>query len=212
MKILFGGTFDPLHNGHLDLALQVSQQFQHPVSFMPLSGVPNYKAPPIATIEQRLQMLEIVQQEYPTQLAIEYNEANLIEYSPTVFTLRRLRKIYGNDEPMYFIIGGDSLVSLDKYWDEWQNLFGLTNFIVAMRPDYDLSLMSEQLSQQVTPRITKQCNSMLPSGEIIMIDFAPHPVSSTIIRNELKQNNNVDKFIPQSINNYIIKNQLYKGK
>lgn len=212
MKILFGGTFDPLHNGHLDLALQVSQQFQHPVSLMPLSGVPNYKAPPIATIKQRLQMLEIVQQEYPAQLAIEYNEAKLTEYSPTVFTLRRLRKIYGNDEPMYFIIGGDSLVSLDKYWDEWQNLFGLTNFIVAMRPDYDLSLMSEQLSQQVTPRITKQCNSMLPSGEIIMIDFAPHPVSSTIIRNELKQNNNVDKFIPQSINNYIIKNQLYKGK
>lgn len=207
MKILFGGTFDPIHNGHINLALYISQLFNQQVSYLPISGVPNYKSPPVANLEQRLAMLKLITQKYPQQITIDYNEANLTEYSPTVSTLRRLRKIYGDNEPFYFIIGGDSLVTLD-IWDEWEELFKLTNFVVALRPDYPLDKMSEKLTQIVMPLITSQL-CVQPAGSVLLTHFTPTSVSSTEIRRLVHTHNTIDGLVDEDINNYIRKNNLY---
>lgn len=207
MKILFGGTFDPIHVGHINLALYISELFNHQVSYLPISGVPNYKSPPIATLEQRLAMLDIIAKKHPKQITIDYSEANLTEYSPTVVTLRRLRKIYGNAEPFYFIIGGDSLVNLD-IWDEWEDLFKLTNFIVALRPDYPMAQMSEKLARIVTPLITHEVQ-LQPHGSVLLTHFTPTSVSSTEIRKLVHNQNNIDGLVDEDIKSYILNNKLY---
>lgn len=207
MKILFGGTFDPVHNGHIALAKYISDQFNHIVSFMPLSGVPNYKQPPLASLKERLDMLEIISNKYSKQINIDYNEANLGKYSPTVFTLRRLRKIYGNDEPFYFIIGGDSLVNLDS-WDEWTELFELTNFIVATRTNYSVDKMSSQLKEMAMPRITKK-QVLKPCGSIIMTHFEPIDISSTEVRKKILLSQNINNLIDYDVERYIKIHNLY---
>lgn len=211
MKILFGGTFDPIHIGHIQLARYVSQQFKHPVSLLPLSGVPNYKRPPQASLQQRLAMLEIVAAKYPDEIQIDYSETQLTEYSPTVTTLRRMRQNELIPEIIYFVIGGDSLVTLD-IWDEWRDLLKLTNFIVAMRPDYPLSKMSPQLAKELLPRINTTMNTINAVGEIIITHFTPLEVSSTQIRQCYAVGQEINQLVEPEINHYITQNNLYKGK
>ena len=211
MKILFGGTFDPIHIGHIQLARYVSQQFKHPVSLLPLTGVPNYKQPPQASLQQRLAMLEIVAAKYPDEIKIDYSETQLTEYSPTVTTLRRMRQKELIPEIIYFVIGGDSLVTLD-IWDEWRDLLKLTNFIVAMRPDYPLSKMSPQLAAELLPRINTTTNTINAVGEIIITHFTPLEVSSTQIRQCYAMGQEINQLVEPEINHYITQNNLYKGK
>mgnify|MGYP003503442532 CR=1 FL=1 len=211
MKILFGGTFDPIHIGHIQLARYVSQQFKHPVSLLPLTGVPNYKQPPQASLQQRLAMLEIVAAKYPDEIKIDYSETQLTEYSPTVTTLRRMRQNELTPEIIYFVIGGDSLVTLD-IWDEWRDLLKLTNFIVAMRPDYPLSKMSPQLAQELLPRINTTTSAINAVGEIIITHFTPLEVSSTQIRQFCYLGQEINQLVEAEINHYITQNNLYKGK
>lgn len=211
MKILFGGTFDPIHIGHIQLARYVSQQFNCQVSLLPLSGVPNYKSPPKANLKQRLEMLEIIAAKYPQEITIDYSEAHLNEYSPTITTLRRMSKNEAMNDSIYFIIGGDSLLSLE-IWDEWKSLFDLTNFIVAMRPDYPLQNMSLELSAEISPRITNEINYNTKVGSVIITHFTPLEVSSTNIRRLCQLNQEIDSFVDPEINTYIIQNNLYKGK
>lgn len=210
MKILFGGSFDPIHNGHIMLALQVAGEFNHPVSLLPLAGNPNYKAPPQATLQQRLEMLEIIINKYPEQLNIDYNETRLAEYSPSCFTLQRLRDIYGAQEEFYFIIGGDSLLNLNT-WDNWQDLFMLTNFIVAKRPEYPFDNMARELQDEVLPRIAEANQTNSPAGKIIFSDFAPMDISSTAIREAIYNNQNLDQATDPDVYKYIIQHNLYKG-
>lgn len=209
MKILFGGTFDPIHNGHIALARYISQQFNHHVSLLPLNGVPNYKKPPLASLTQRLAMLQLIANQYPEQIEIDYSEAGLTEYSPTVYTLQRLRQKYGNEMPFYFIIGGDSLVTLD-IWDEWQKLFGLTNFIVAARPNYPLNKMSAELQQEVMPRITEDTQQRTANGRIIMTHFEPIELSSTMIRAHVARQTSIAGMVDGKIQEYINEQQLYR--
>lgn len=211
MKIFFGGTFDPVHNGHISLALHIQQEFNHVVSLLPLSGVPNYKLPPKATLQQRLAMLEIIVSKYPRALEIDYSEANLNRYSPTCETLARMRELCGAELGIYFIIGSDSLLSLDT-WDNWQQLFSLTNFIVALRPDYPLENMSPRISKFVTPRLRYKFNYNKPSGEVILINWIPINISSTEIRHRTALGQKIDDLVPLEISNYIRKHNLYLEK
>lgn len=211
MKIFFGGSFDPVHNGHLALAVQIATEFDHKVSFMPLTGNPNYKAPPKASLKDRLAMLELIINLYPAQLEIDYHETAYSEYSPTYHSLTRLRKVYGDDEPFYFVIGGDSLVNL-TVWDCWQKLFNLTNFIVARREDYPLEMMPEDLKQEVIPRIDKFNGQHSPCGKIYFSNFTPVEISSTMIRNRVSNLLPVNNLIADKVNQYIINHNLYQGK
>ena len=210
MKIFLGGTFDPIHKAHIQLALTVSNQFEHPVSFLPLAGVPNYKAAPLASKEDRLAMLKLITNKYPDRLDIDYSEINQTEYSPTINTLKKMRKLYGNGLPFFFIIGADSLYSLDS-WNNYQELFNLTNFIVINRPGYALNQASPQLIMQIQARTQPTFVKIVPSGQIIFINFKPMPISSTEIRTKCAAKQAIDLLVEPEIAQYIYTNNLYKG-
>lgn len=209
MKIFFGGSFDPIHNGHTALANAIAGLFNTEVSLLPISGVPNYKLPPKATVKQRVEMLQIICANLPN-INIDYTEINLHEYSPTIYTLERLRKLYGDTEEFYFIIGSDSLLNLE-IWDEWTRLFDYTNFIVAMRPDYNIQKISPSLHQVIHHRITHDINQRAKYGKIIFVPFTPTDISSTQIRELIKKGSDISDLVDPQIHQYIIKNNLYKG-
>ena len=208
LKLIFGGTFDPLHNGHLQLLLHLYQLLGTPISLLPLGGIPSYKAPPQASLAQRLEMLHLIAAQYPEQIEIDTSEALAPSYTPTYLSLQRLRQTHGSAAQLYFILGGDSLVSLDS-WDHWRELFTLSNFIVALRPNYSLEQMTPQLKQQVLPRLVPFPATEV-AGQIILTTFKPLAVSSTQIRHHCAQGLNPSAMVNPEIARYILTHNLYK--
>lgn len=207
MIILFGGTFDPIHNGHLKLALHIANQFKCKVDLLPLNGTPNYKPAPVASLKQRLEMLELVIAMKPEQLQLNLSETEYPEYSPSYLTLSRLRAKYGKEECFFFIIGGDSLISLNT-WDNWQELLKLTNFIVAMRPGYLVDNLDQEIAKHIVSLENYDPN--ISAGQIVITDFSPVDISSTKIRANCKNNSTITKLIPELVYSYIIQNKLYQ--
>jgi nicotinate-nucleotide adenylyltransferase len=205
--IILGGTFDPIHNGHTLLAEALHTTFGQNIVIVP-TAPPNYKEPPHTTVEQRMDMLELATKD-KSYFIIDSHEMFEQEYTPTVKSLKALREKIGYDKPIHFLIGEDSLVSLDT-WDHWQELFNLTNFIVAMRPGSDLNQMSEQLKLEFTKRTTCNVKSLHePYGQIYILNFTPHDISSTKIRSNCRQNLPIDNMVDPKVASYIKENKLY---
>lgn len=211
MQIFFGGTFDPIHIGHIRLGVYISNLFKQPISLMPTSGTPNYKQKPVATIEERITMLSMIVKKYPHNFNIEYTEAKLTDYSPTINTLRTITKQNNQIKASGFIIGGDSFLSLNSCWDEWQELFKYTNFIVVTRPNYEISNMNNELQVFCKDRFITNIADFDTSinGQILLTEFTPVDISSTQIRQAIKQHRNIKEYLDNDIYSYIIENQIY---
>ncbi|MCC2645490.1 MAG: nadD [Burkholderiales bacterium] len=207
--VIMGGTFDPVHNGHISLARALYRTFGQKVVFMP-TAPPNYKQLPTTTANERLDMLKLAINDNP-HFVIDSSEILQQKYIPTIDSLKALRKKIGYDIPLYFLIGEDSLVNLDT-WDSWQMLFNLTNFIVAMRPGYSLDQMSEQLKAQCTKRTIKDKSKLIqPFGQIYFLDFTPLNISSTNIRNNYQQKLPTTGMVDPKVDQYIKDNKLYSS-
>lgn len=206
--ILIGGTFDPIHNGHLKLASTLLAQFQQPVMFVP-NNLPSYKDAPTTTAKQRLDMLYLAIAG-ASGFLVEEMEVNQSEYYPTIKTLTLIREKLGPTIPLIFCIGSDSLVTLDS-WDNWQDLFKLAHFVVATRNGYNLKTMNKNLHQQFNRRITQnKIDLEQPAGKIFMLDFEPIDISSTQIRNLVQDKQPIDQFVPIKVAKYINHNLLYQ--
>lgn len=205
--VIMGGTFDPVHNGHILLAKALHQTFGQPVVFVP-TAPPNYKKAPKTTPTQRLEMLKLAIDDDP-HFIIDSHEMFEQNYTPTVESLKALREKIGYAKPIYFLIGEDSLVSLDS-WNNWQELFNLTNFVVAMRPGYSLDQMSEQLKLEYIKRNTDDIKKLTqPYGHIYILNFSPLDISSTKIRNNCRQGLPIAHMVTTKVAKYIKDNKLY---
>lgn len=206
--IIFGGTFDPLHVGHMLIANKLYDTFQQKITFLP-TGIPPYKPKPQTTTQQRLDMLNLSLND-DSRFCIDEREIKRNEYCYTYKTLREIRGEIGEQTPLFFVIGSDSLVSLDS-WDNWQELFQLTNFIVVARPNYTEQMMSGKLYQQFMVRKQDNLDAFKRStaGEIYMLHFDPVDISSTQIRNNIKANLGYENLVPTAVATYIKENRIY---
>ena len=207
LLILFGGTFDPVHNGHLLLAQKLYSSFEQIVTFLPV-GIPPYKPIPQTTNEQRLDMLKLaLDNDY--RYVIDLRELYSFNYNYTYQTLRQIRQELGEYAAIFFLIGSDSLVTLDT-WENWQELLTLTNFVVAMRPDYNLDQMSPILAKEFNKRKRAKLESFTCSGSFYLLDFAPLNISSTQIRNLVSDGQSVNHLVNKCVAKYILKHNLYR--
>ncbi len=206
--ILFGGTFNPLHNGHMIIAIKLYSLFQHPITFLP-TGIPPYKAAPLTTATDRLNMLNLAL-EHDNRFLINTSEIDKDEFCYTYNTLSIIRNEVGHATPVFFIIGSDSLVSLDT-WDNWKLLLELTNFIVIKRQNYNESLMANELITEFTKRKTNDLTNFKASnhGQFFVVDFEPIDISSTQIRNMVTEHQSIENLVPSKIATYINNQQLY---
>lgn len=205
--VLLGGAFDPIHNGHLLLAHELYTKFQITVTFLPNNGA-NYKPQTKTTPQQRLDMLQLALNS-DNRFYINTMELFKQHYTPTYISLKRLRKNLGNTSKFYFAIGSDSLMSIDT-WDNWEELFALTNFIVVNRPGHELKNMKPELSLKLNPLFEKTLSrSNSVAGKIFTLDINPINISSTQIRAYIKEGQPIDKALPIEVGNYIRTHHLY---
>ncbi len=206
--IIFGGTFDPIHSAHIALAQAIYDKFKIPITFLP-TGIPPHKMAPLSTDNDRLAMLKLAIQGID-YFKINECEINSKEFCYTYLTLRKIRQEIGDITPLFFFIGSDSLESLYT-WDNWQELFTLTNFILITRPGYPMKSLPNKLGQEIRNRITKDFTPPYPpNGKIFHItNFNPIDISSTDTRMHIKQHKSIDKLVPKAVLDYIRQKNLY---
>lgn len=195
---IMGGTFNPVHFGHLILAENAFDAFElDKVIFIPSGDPPHKKGDKVISKEHREKM---------TQLAIEDNkhfDISMIElnrggYSYTVDTLSALKSESPNNQ-YYFIVGADSLVNI-MTWKEPEKIFNLCELIVAARGAIDCEKIAE-----IKEAYEVKYNITIHSLEMPIID-----ISSTDIRKRVEEGRTIKYFVPKDIEHYIYMNQLYR--
>ena len=211
MHILFGGSFDPVHSGHLASAEAVRQLLQAScVTLLPTARSP--LKPEVTANHHRLAMLRAALVDYPA-LAIDERELRRPPPSYTVDTLRELRLELGSELPLVWVIGADTLCGLAQ-WKDWQALTQLAHLLVIERPGYctpSTTAVDAWLRTQTLAANSDQLQCQA-SGLWLRIALPPQPFSSTAIRQQLEQRSSTTpkpEGLPTPVWQYIVDHQLY---
>jgi len=183
---IFGGTFDPVHQGHITLALELKHHLQLNEMRLIPCRLPPHRAIPSASDADRLQMLKLATAK--TTLRVDDRELQRDGPSYTFDTLQSLRHDYGADRPMVLCMGMDVFALLTT-WHHWQNILELAHIAVVSRADFTESLgknMSDFLNRHQTK--TRDELTRRPGGKIYLTQLSQIPVSSTTIREVLAKN------------------------
>ena len=179
---LFGGTFDPVHNGHLRLATELAEAFGlERVVFVP-AGLPYHRGRAAhASNDQRLTMLKLATAR-DARFGIDDRELRRKGETYTYDTLEEIRRERGPQVPLVFLLGSDAFAKIDT-WHRWTELFDLAHFAVAVRANDEqwASRGPGAFPREVWPRITLQPRDLLsaPSGKVISFAMTPLAISST---------------------------------
>ena len=208
---LFGGTFDPVHYGHLGLARSAFTQLELQKMLILPAGNPYQKGRlPFASGEHRVNMLKLAFKNDP-DIEIDERELHRQGATYTFDTLVELRAKYGKSASLVWLIGADSFVRLDT-WHRWDELFGLAHFAVIDRPSHRLEITdgSPAFRNEVDARISGLIDTHnRPFGSVVILGMAPPPISSTDIRRKIAQGESVRELTPDTVCDYIEQNKLY---
>lgn len=187
---VFGGTFDPPHIGHLILAQSAYKRLHlDKLIFIPAGKQPHKQNQKITYSNNRLEMLKLAIED-DNRFSISDIELQDDGVSFSYKTLIRLNKIYPESQ-LFFIIGGDNISDIQT-WMKPEEIFKLAKVAAAMRPDYKLS------------------------GEykdnVILFDMPQIEISSTKIREMVKQKQSIKYLVPERVESYILKNKLYSDE
>jgi len=197
-----GGTFNPIHHGHLVTAQEALDQFcLDQVIFIPTGDPPHKIEDFLADAEDRYLM---------TVIAISSNDNFFISRaeidrkgkSYTIDTVKELRSIYGMDTELFFITGADAILEI-LTWKNTEEIVILAKFIAATRPGYDLSKIEDLKS-------TLFRSKQEADEGISIMEIPALAISSTDIRKRIKQTRPINYLVPEGVNNYIIKHGLYR--
>lgn len=197
-KAIFGGTFDPIHNGHIHIAYEAFYKLNlNEVIFVP-SGIPPHKlGKKITDSTVRYNMVKSAINEEKKFVVSDY-EINSPDLSYTYKTLRHFNDIETNVE-WYFLTGMDCLMDVEK-WSNPSEIFKLCKFVVFNRPGFDMDSIKSQKKKMEDKY----------SAHIIFLNANLLDISSTNIRENIKINRNVGYLLPESVYNIIKKYNLYK--
>jgi nicotinate-nucleotide adenylyltransferase len=211
---LLGGTFDPVHYGHLRLADDVQRALALPEVRLVPAGDPPHRGAPHASADDRLAMLELARREFP-RLTIDRREIDRGGKSYTVLTLEELRR-EDPARPLAWIVGADALGGLPT-WHRWRELFDLAHLIVVARPGVALAAaLPPALVSEWNARLTADSATLRErtSGAIFRQTITPQPISATAIRTALARDPQgiaeIRGLLPESVLAYIHRNGLYR--
>ncbi|NMH67148.1 nicotinate-nucleotide adenylyltransferase [Shewanella salipaludis] len=204
---ILGGTFDPIHYGHIRPAQEVKQQLGLDEIWLMPNHVPPHKQAPNVTAAQRLAMVAAVCAELdgfePCDIEINRNSP-----SYTVTTLEQLKRRYPQHE-FLFLLGMDSFIGLPS-WHEWRRLFELTNLVLCRRPGWQLASSDPMFAELENRRATVAALGSRPNGLIFPVDIPPQPFSSTEIRRQLALGRLPGDALAPSTQAYIRAHGLYR--
>ena len=212
---MYGGTFDPVHIGHIDIARRVSEVFEiEKVVFIPAQMAPHKIGRPVTPSVHRYAMLALATQDDP-QLSISTFELDDPDRRYTVDTVAHFQRRLGNETELFFIMGADSWSEITS-WREWERLLTMTNHIVVTRPGFEPSIahvgaVGERivdLRGTATEAATSRTTPRIYFTDAVMKD-----VSATRIRRLASEGRTgeLTDLLPPAVLEYIKKYGIYKN-
>ena len=209
---IYGGTFDPVHNGHIEVAQKIVKLFDiDNFLFMPARVAPHKAERPVSASFHRYAMLALTTNDH-AKICVSTFELERPERQFTVDTLRHFRSEYGHETDLFFVMGADSWSEITT-WREWQALPELANLIVATRPRYDMHVGEELASRVVDLRGVAHVPSGSVDGrKIYFTDAVMQDVSATQIRSAAASSDEkLEELVPPAVAQYIRKYGLYRN-
>ncbi|KPJ98507.1 MAG: hypothetical protein AMJ60_07920 [Desulfobacterales bacterium SG8_35] len=213
---LLGGTFDPVHNGHLAVANHAMQDLVlDAVWFIPAS-LPPHKAGhgdgrEITGFTHRIAMLERAISHYPSFVVSDI-EAQRPAPSYSIDTINILLQRIGEQVDLYFIIGADAFLEIDT-WKRFRELPDLVNFVIISRPGFPPgkveAVMRRAFAGYEYEPLTETWSSAHGRGSFILQHMEPVPISSTKIRERVRGGKDISGLVPPAVEDYIKKQKLY---
>lgn len=214
---LYGGTFDPIHKGHLEVARRSIELFEiSELLFIPARQAPHKLAQDVTAPIHRYAMLALATQHEPKQVISTF-EMDAPGRCYTIDTIKHFRSVYDHAE-LFFIMGADSWAEITT-WRDWQGLMQATNLIVVTRPGYDMKIGMFG-STEVSVADVRGCDRVTVNRTLndstrrtaYLTDIAMVDVSATTIRTTVAAGGSeLEAFVPTAVSDYIEKYRLYKN-
>lgn len=232
---LLGGTFDPIHHGHIALARAASDKFSlHRVLFVPANIPPHKQKQPVSDYCHRYAMVSLGTAEEktfvpslleaPADAETDVKKRNKVSEPPrpnyTIDTVKRVKQSLRKSDVLFFLIGIDAFLDIGK-WHEASALLKECEFIVASRPGYSLADVANALPEKVRPaaHVTKPFHKQAASGDLVLpgahlrlLDGVKQDISSSAIRQAAAQGQALGKYVHPAVATYIKKQGLYHAK
>lgn len=210
---IFGGTFNPIHYGHLRAAEEVRERLGlGNILFIPAYNPP-LKDSGLVSAEHRYEMTRLATEANPF-LNISDIECGRPGRSYSVDTLTALRELYPQKE-FYFILGLDSFIDIPA-WYRPETLMELTNFVAISRPGYSFSGLSSMITMDAaliseldTCRVAGHEACLKSGKKLDMLNVTPLNISATNIRGLVREGGSIKYLLPEKVESYIIDNKLY---
>jgi nicotinate-nucleotide adenylyltransferase len=231
---LFGGTFDPVHRGHIALARAALERYKlHRIYFVPANIPPHKQRQPLTPFVHRFAMLALAtaQEKSFVPSLLEAPEENVVPIKKeardkpnygipnyTIDTARRLKQSLKKTDRLFLLIGMDAFADIAK-WHEAEALFRECEFVVAGRPGYSLADVANALPESLRPRpeVTRPFRKqpatgdlMLPGATIHLLGDLHQPAAATAIRQAAAAGKPLGRWVDASVAGYIRKMGLYK--
>jgi nicotinate-nucleotide adenylyltransferase len=225
---LFGGTFDPVHRGHLALARAALEQYKlHRIHFVAANVPPHKQRQPLSPFVHRFAMLALATAEekaFVPSLLEAPEDAVPIRKSQekpnyTIDTVRRLKQSFKASDKLFLLIGMDAFADIAK-WHQPEALFRECEFVVASRPGYSLADVANALPESLRPRpeVTRPFQKQAATGDLVLKGATIHlladlkqPASATAIRQAAAAGKPLGRFVEAAVAEYIRKMGLYRA-
>lgn len=209
--VLLGGSFDPVHAGHVALARYLAVLLAPDELRLIPAGNPWQKAPLRAAAQERIDMLRLALDSLHVPLVVDRREIERDGPTYTIDTLRSLRAELGPAPSLVLAIGADQLLRLDT-WREWPALFDHANLCVAPRPGFDTVAMPDAVKREFSRRAATPAQlRATPHGLACIASGLAWDVSSTALRDTLARGGNPGSLLPAPVLDYIERHHLYRS-
>jgi nicotinate-nucleotide adenylyltransferase len=225
---LFGGTFDPVHRGHIALAKAASEQCKlGRVHFVAASVPPHKQQQPLSAFSHRFAMLALATAaektflpsllEAPEEAAPAGRKERIAKPNYTIDTMRRLKQSLKKSDRLFLLVGIDAFADIAK-WHQAEALFRECEFVVASRPGYSLADVANALPESLRPRpeVTRPFQKQAAKGDLVLsgvtihlLDNVHQPVSATAIRTAAAAGKPLARLVDAAVADYIKKTSLY---
>ena len=212
---LFGGTFDPVHSGHLAVANAVQQRFQlNAIYFVPSSRPPHKTKRELAPFAHRYAMVVLTCAGHPRflpSLAESDIDGNKKQIYYSIDTVGYFRNEFPRDK-LYFILGADSFLEIQT-WKDHEALLDSCDFIIASRPGFPLDQLRNAIPAKffkAAPARGNRQTIALRNSEVHLLPAVRSHVSSTAVRERLKRGDSIHGLVPHRVEDYILQQALYR--
>lgn len=209
---ILGGTFDPVHLGHLRTAEETGQKLKlEKVYLIPSSSPPHKRMSPFISFDHRLRMvrLAIDGSDFLDALDLEGKRPG---FSYSIETLKEFHKLFSPDPEIFFILGMDAFLDI-RTWKEYRRLFDYSHFVVIQRPGFTPEMDYSKLNDLINgiERTPDSRVFLTPSGrKVIFMKPTLMDISSTRIRKMISEGDSIRFLVPESVRTYIMEKGLYR--